>query len=242
MVGRALDRDGSRSAGRGRHGRSGDRGRGAYRWAYDSAVRPMNRHLRSIVVAAMALGLCLAAGGPVLAECMDQRNRWPTFAEVAPSAQRIVVGTVGGDLHGYASSPWFDLRVDEVLRGSSPATVEIRRLVSGVPLTGEQSCRDDAVLYARRGDVIAIAYDGRLAGVAGPVTTVAWVRGDPDPFVVGAQRLTLAAVRNLASLPQTATAPFGDPGGGDPGDPLRDVLLLVAAGGGGWMTLRRLAR
>jgi hypothetical protein len=140
---------------------------------------------------------------PALAECTGQVNRWPSFSVVAPSARRIVVGEVRGNLHGYVISPWFDFRVTHALRGGATGLTGVRRLRSGLPLVGSGACRGAAVLYARQGDVIAIAYGGRLPGKADRVTAVAWIEGKPTRLVPGGERLTLAAVRRLAELPRT---------------------------------------
>ncbi|MDQ3447616.1 MAG: hypothetical protein M3432_00355 [Chloroflexota bacterium] len=83
-------------------------------------------------------------------------------------------------------------------------------LRSGIPLQGSPACRRDAYLYARVGDVIAVAFDGRLPGVPNLTTTAAWIEGRPHGSLVpGPERLTIEEVRRLASLPDTATAATG---------------------------------
>jgi len=92
----------------------------------------MIRSVRWIATVPIAFGLILASTPSALAECDMQQNRWPLFAHVAPSAKRIVVGTVF-NVRSTGFYPWFDLRINQVLRGSAPDVLEIRRLKSGLP-------------------------------------------------------------------------------------------------------------
>ena len=98
----------------------------------------------------------------------------------------------------------FDLRVIEVVRGRSASVLEFREPVrSGAPL---KFCQDSH-LYVNAGDVIALAFDARVAGYPKPVIAVAWLSSTPDPFSMpGVERLTIQDVRALAGAPATDIA------------------------------------
>jgi hypothetical protein len=167
------------------------------------------RDLLCSIAAAASLALLLAF--PAAAECTAQTNAFPDFSAVAPTARTIVVGTVGGDFHGFAESARFDLAVSDVVRGDAPSVMAIAGLRSGLPLDGSPVCRQNAHLYARSGNVIALALGGRLAGTSGPVNGVAWIEGTFPSGVLmpHPQRLTLDTVRRLASLPSTDSSTTG---------------------------------
>ena len=165
----------------------------------------------------------LGAASPVVAECTGF-DSWPSFREAARTADRIVVGEVV-EAYSLDSADLvlrFKLRVVEVLRGRSGPVIEFSEPVkSGAPI---KRCTD-SILRVHVGDVIAFAFDARIAESSGPVLTVAWIRGAPDRFSMpGVERLTLKDVRMLAGAPATDTA--------DPRDiPARTVPvapLLVA--------------
>lgn len=182
------------------------------------------------------LGTLVAATGlstsPALAECVNQANFFPKFTKVAPTAKRIIVGTVGRDQNGhYPTSPVFDFHVDEVLRGTSPSDIRIFALRSGLPPRGAAGCFRDAHVYARTGDVIALAFDGRLPGFARRVTTVAWIEGMPDEFAMQhVQKLSLEEVRRIAALPDTSTTTPDDSGRNASGFLLGSAVLGLTAG------------
>jgi hypothetical protein len=145
---------------------------------------------------------------PVLAECGLQTNAFPPFTEVASTARRVVIGTVVEPLRGHTGTvATFRVRVDAVLRGDAPASIAVLGIRSGLPLQGSPACRANAFLYARKGDVLAIAFGGRFDGHGG-VNTAAWIEGRPRrDRVVGVETLTLAQVRRaVAGLPPTSTA------------------------------------
>ncbi len=149
--------------------------------------------VRIVILASLALGLTGASTQPVAAECVSF-TPWPSFLEVAPTAKRIVVGTVAATPQG-GGQP-FTLEVEEVLRGSAPGTMHIKGVESGVP-PGRSACIGQ--LIARFGDRIAIAFDGRAKGVKGRVTTAAWIQGEPSPLAMrGAETLTIEEVRAAA--------------------------------------------
>lgn len=194
----------------------------------------MNRRIRWLTGTVLAAGLCLGVSAPAFAECMGQPNRWPAFADVAPTAERIIVGTVvehTGFDRGSLNLVGYRVSVDEVLRGPAHESVEVNGLKSGLPLVGSGSCRQNAYLYARVGDVIAFAFDGRLPGVAGPVNTAAWIEGRPRRnSVPGPQLLTLAEVRYFTTLPETATSAVGRGPSSAPGPAdWRPFLVVLAA-------------
>lgn len=176
----------------------------------------MSRAIKCSVTVVVLSGLILVPVGPVAAECVGQPNRWPEFSEVAPTAKRIVVGTVVQSARRDPTEPTpvFTLRVDEILRGSAPESIEVRSLRSGLPLAGDRACRRDATLYANVGDVVALAYRGKTAQSGARVTTVAWLGGRPGRLNPGAERSTLADVRRLAgagpvpTVSEHTTAPF----------------------------------
>jgi len=94
--------------------------------------------------------------------------------------------------------------VDEVVRGAAPDELEIRGLKSGLPLVGSQGCRQNAMLHADTGDVLAIAFDGTVDGRTG-VNTAAWISGERS--VRGASDLSLAEMKRFArALPDTGIA------------------------------------
>jgi hypothetical protein len=147
---------------------------------------------------------------------MDQVNEFPPYTEVAPTADRVIIGTVVGDLSGPGApdpNGSFVLRVDQVLKGSVPDTLELSMVRSGLPLRGAPSCRGDAYLKVRVGDVLAIAFHGRFDGQR-DVNTAAWVEGRPvRDLVPGAQVLSLREARRAATeLPPTDTVPLSDTG------------------------------
>ena len=165
---------------------------------------------RGAGVPACAAAVILLLGGliavappdPVHADHGCARAPWPSFREVAPSAERVVVGTVAEDLYQPDADPtwWFRLDVEEVLRGAPATTIEVRALTSGVPkrLATDPHCDENPDLQARVGDRIAIAFDGHMDDVKRPVTTVAFIEGRRG-LNPGAERLTLAAVRRIAA-------------------------------------------
>lgn len=168
-----------------------------------------------LLASAVAVVLSLMGTSPAIAECSHQRNMWPAFTDVAPTAKRVVIGTVieGRDQFERGSHVAYVLRIDETLRGSAPASMVITGLRSGLRLIGWEACRSASYLSGRVGDILAIAFRGRLPGIERRVSTAAWIHGRPDPLhVLGAQRLTLREVR-LATmrLPPTSSDPSPAP-------------------------------
>ncbi len=163
---------------------------------------------RGAVALALLLALLIVpAARPVAADHGCTRAPWPSFREVAPTARRVVVGTVSEDLwrtDAPQRTYWFTLDVDEVLRGSSPARLEIKSLRSGLPrrIVTDPHCEEYPMLWTNVGKRIAIAFDGRVPGIAKRVSTVAFI--DPAQGRQGAERLTLRQARRA-----TGTAPDG---------------------------------
>ena len=159
-----------------------------------------------LVAIAVAMGWLALGVSPVAADHGCAHTPWPRFSELAPTARRIIVGTVVeyeheppphlSDRGTYASSVAFRLRVDEVLRGRARERLWVAHLTSGMPLRDSRAkC---GWLSASLGDRIAIAFRGRVEGVDHPVTTVAWVDERPSLEKQGVERLTLKRVRALA--------------------------------------------
>jgi hypothetical protein len=163
----------------------------------------------------LAIGLLATGSSAALAECINQQNKFPAFTSVAPTASRVVIGTVEPK---HSSGRWtssFFLHVTDRLRGSAPDVVSVESVHSGLPSAGPGTCYSDAVISASAGDVIAIAYNGRLGAYPGrEITTVAWIDGKSLAMSMhGVQHLTrhqvLAAVAppDTSALVDTAAAP-----------------------------------
>lgn len=194
------------------------------------------------LAAAMALVATALAMSPVAsrAECVSQPNRFPDFADVAPTARTVVIGTVV-ETRPYPDedSVVFSLRVDDVVRGDPAATMDIEVLRSGLPRRGSDACRASAALHVRVGDVIALALDGRL-GARRNVNAAAWIKGGPDEWVPGVRVMTRAAVIAAAqAMPPTDAAPTGSHP--DVVDLISVALRSVAAWWDGLMGVARQA-
>lgn len=177
----------------------------------------MNARRASGIPVAIALAGLFTLSTPVASECIGPWTPMPSFTEVAPTAERVVVGTVVRDLGNTQGldeeggvTPSFEMEVDTVLRGPDPGrtlTMDIVR--TGVPQTGQ--CGSPTVV-ATVGDRIAVAFDGRLPGHRRPITAVAWITGEPDELAAEkAEVLTMSEVRRaLLPLPDTSTAGSAD--------------------------------
>ena len=154
-------------------------------------MRIVQRLTSSILGTTLVLAALLVHATPAAAECTGQANRWPSFDAVAPSARQVVIGRVSGTNKGSETdgSPVFTLKVEEVLRGTAPAVIEVSSLRSGLPLHGGPACRRDATLRAGPGDRIALALGGRLSGIKGRVNTAVWIEGRPDTHINPGLRL-----------------------------------------------------
>jgi hypothetical protein len=205
-----------------------------------------------MVVAAMAVGLAFAWVGPVAAEC---DGPIPSFREVAPTARTIVIGDVtavhpGGLTNGGSGDRWsrFTLAVRFVVRGSAPATMRVRDLPT-------QPCAPG--LIARRGDRIAIAFDGQAFTPAMAVNAAAWIDGEPPyagpTWLSHFESVTADAVFRLAGIDPPATdtsvaeepADAEEPGGAaDPAafDPWPWIELLLISSGVAFLLLSRRER
>lgn len=166
--------------------------------------RKFRRFGRRLVVALLAAAALTSGATPVGAEC---QGPVPSFRDVAPTAQRVLIGDVvavqtGGltEPDGSGHSSRFTLRVRYVPRGTAPAVMEISDLPT-------QPCA--GVMVARVGDRIALALDGTDYTPPIPVNTIAWIRGSPpfnDPMF---ETITVAEVYALLGLapPPTSTVP-----------------------------------
>lgn len=184
-------------------------------------------------------GLLALVGVPsVLADC-TQLSPWPSFSRYAPSAERILIGTVvwtpGGEVNGR-----FTLRVDEVLRGSAPATIEFDNFRSGAP---QPICPEDSYLRVHEvGERLAFADGASLPGVDHPVALVAYVKPSrPNTGLLPKmERLSEAEVRAIALLPPTDTVEITDTQGAT--DPALLVMLGAALFGALASVRRQAAR
>jgi hypothetical protein len=206
----------------------------------------MRNRSRSLLFVGSIVALFLASTSPTAAECGFPLTPMPPFDKVAARAERIVVGQVIDDLERSPGDPMSDaplvafrLEVQEVIRGSAPDTLDILALRTRAPNTSR--CPDVPFVYATVGDVIAIAFNGRMPGVRHPVTAAAWIEGQPDRYLVPqAQQLTLARVRVLGreALPPTDTVDRDDdPRGGTIG--ILGGLGVLAAAVAGAIAFRR---
>lgn len=191
------------------------------RHAYDTDVwrRANRRGLAALLMAALiGATLTTTAGTSVSADHGCNVARWPDFARIAPSARRIIVGTVTEplrDIREFADvrdyplsdpSESFRLRVDEVLRGRAPQSIKVSHLRSGLPRRDPR--RECGKLEAKVGDRLVLAFDGRLPGRARRINTAAWIEGDPSISNQPAGQLTLGQARRLAGhAPDGSTLP-----------------------------------
>jgi hypothetical protein len=157
--------------------------------------------LLAATVATMGLALWLGVGTrPAAAEC---DGPFPDFRKLTRTAERIVIGDVvelrGGGawdpLEGGIASR-FTLQIRYVVRGDSPAVVEIKDLPT-------QPCA--SVVGVRLGDRIALALGGLDFQPPKRVNMVAWIDAvPPDGFGPGtiseASNLSVAEVYALVGL------------------------------------------
>ena len=200
----------------------------------------------TIVATALVLGALLVHGTSVVAECTGQPNRWPDFEEVAPTARQVVIGRVTDTNIGNEVDelPVFTLEVEEVLRGTAPAVVEVSSLRSGLPLRGFSSCRRTATLNARPGDRIALAIGGRIPAKPGRVNTAVWIEGGPKEVInPGLRTMEFNEVRRIMGLgPLPSSTPSLVPPSGTPrASPLAEGSLdwrqtLPSQGPRGWIS------
>lgn len=183
------------------------------------------------------IALCGSAG-PSLAECVSQVNRFPDYADVAPTARTVVIGTVVETRpNAEEASGLFRLRIDDVIRGDPPATLDIEALRSGLARRGESACRNDAFLHARTGDVIALALDGRLDGRRN-IHTAVWIEGRPSEWDPGIRVMSRErAIAAATALPATDTLPT-EPSPAQAGDDTTWLVLLSLATLGAYWRLR----
>ncbi|HET7183013.1 MAG TPA: hypothetical protein VFI15_12345 [Candidatus Limnocylindrales bacterium] len=183
----------------------------------------------------------MGAAGPVSAECTGF-DSWPSFADAAPVAERVFIATV---VESYADDSTdhallFRLRVDDVLHGQVPSSIEYHDVVrSGAPLV---VC-SDSMLRVRVGDVWAFADGAHVNPYQQKVLAVAIVNrdlNDVEQFLMpGVERLSRSAIQRLVDLPPTDALPaqLTAPSWSNP------WLVPALAFGGGpvalWWALRR---
>jgi MYXO-CTERM domain-containing protein len=182
-----------------------------------------------------AAGLTAATARPVSASC---DGPIPSFREFAAAASRIVIGRVTAV---DSTAPWrddegrssrFTLRIDYVVRGESPATMEVRDAAF-------LGCADHIVI-ARVGDEIALAFDvPGLLGEGSLSTIPAWVKGTPMEWG-GAETITVREVFSLVGKtvpPATSTDAATSAPGSTPIWPAFGVLAAFLATA--WVQRRR---
>lgn len=186
---------------------------------------PLRRVLAAVLVSCSVLLGVMTPSHVALAEC-GFPNRWPSFAEVAPLSDTVLVGTVTRIVsywrHDLVGT--FVVRVDDVLKGDAGARVRL----SDVYTTG--GCVV-SWLVVRRGDRLAVALGGD-SDVNGPVSAVAFLSPLPrysDMSWAGMRRLTMAQVREAVGLPATDTAPSGAEGAAPPVPPAPALAALARA-------------
>jgi hypothetical protein len=141
-------------------------------------------------------------GDEAVARCPNFED-WPSFAEFAPSARRVIVGTVSGAVEGMAT----EIQVEEVLRGRSRQIVDLDRLRSRLPRGSEETCAFDGTIRADVGDRLAIAFNGRVEGWPGLLDTAALVDAASDhPNESDLERFATPDVHRL-----TGVSPEDDP-------------------------------
>lgn len=125
---------------------------------------------RLVLTVALALGTLMSMAAPASAaqdECADARA-WPSFAEVAPTARSIFLVKVTRSVDGIAEKA----RSLEVMKGASPATIDLRRLQPG---RTSDACLEPIGPFAQVGNRLLIAYDGTAPDRAGSIDAVAHV-------------------------------------------------------------------
>ena len=192
------------------------------------------RLVRLLAPALASLTLLLAS--PVAADC---NGPYPSFTAVAPTANRIVYGTVVRvEPIDAGWSTRFRLRGWSILGGLRPTEVWVRGVLS-------QPC--SGPLLARVSDRIAIAFDGVAFDTKVPANAIAWIGGQP-PDMVGIELLTVAEVFAAAGVaapeviptpPPTTTAPSADPSLAGSVSWLWSISLSVVGIGALGMALRR---
>lgn len=153
----------------------------------------------------LLVAACGVAAGPVAAEC---DGPYPSFRAALPTAQQVVIGDViavrkGGGwdpAKGSGEASRFTLKVLYVPRGTAPARMEVVDLPT-------QPCASEVLV--RKGDRVALLFDGTDFTPAVTVNVAAWIRGTPQDFP-GVETTTVAEVYRLLGLdpPDTSTAPL----------------------------------
>ena len=188
-------------------------------------MRVPRRGIRAISTLLGGVALLAVTAVPVAAECT---GGLAPFRDAAPTAGRILIGTVTRVVPGIATdgvgrSPWFTVRVTDVVRGPRVTTLDVRDLAPG--------CSGDQITAAG-GEVIALAIDAHGPGRWGTFSTVAWIHA--AGYVRPANRITRAEVLVLASVaPETnIVQPMTAGGGGLP--PLLPLAVAAVIGTAVW--------
>lgn len=178
------------------------------------------RTLRAWVGSSLLVSLLVAgsvgftSASPVVAEC-PSHDPWPRMREAAPSAKRVVIGTVREATTeqlwegGPRASTDIRLEVTEHVKGGGADLIDLGAV------TTKGNCITSR-LWVKEGDRIAVAFGGRADGIAGPVSSVAFVGREPRRSNGRSmERVSVKQVRQLAALPAGPLLFFvADDGGG----------------------------
>ncbi len=153
----------------------------------------------------VVVGLLVLSGAPALVAPVDAEcdGPYPSFREVAPGAERVVVGQVVAT----RPSDWgtddlrssrFTLQAWSLKDGLGPFSLDVDDVRS-------QPCAGD--LVAAVGDQVAIAFDGRAFSTAVRANAIAWISGQP-PDLAGVEVVSLPQIYELLQLPMPAAIPL----------------------------------
>lgn len=208
---------------------------------------------RRPVFAGLAAVAALLLGSAATARAECPYFVIPPATQAAGSARDLFVGTVVDNPGGQVDD--FRLRVDLVLRGSAQVG-EVRRFTMLNPGWPPLSNADGTVsldqqglpfmpcapIRAWKGNVIVLALDALAPDGKTRYNAASWISGDV-PFETDLPRTTLAEIKRLAGVPDTATLAQLDQGPpGSDVNPLPPLLLGAGLSIGAAIGWRRAAR
>jgi hypothetical protein len=160
-----------------------------------------------VLALALVLGFAAlqATAPPARAECLFL-DHWPSFDEVAPVAETVMLGEVvedrTPDMQG-GRLGHFGFLVQEVYRGdvNTGSIVDVAYLPPSPP---PALC--PTYLRPMLGEILVIAI-----GAPGPegstLNSAAWLRGAPDEMMQGLGKITRGDLRAMFDLPTTDASP-----------------------------------
>jgi hypothetical protein len=206
---------------------------------------------RRSVVAGVAMWAVLLLGSPGAARAECPYFPIPPATGAAGSARELIVGTVVGNVDGQIDD--FRLRVDMVLRGSGrPGEVHHFNLLypgwppetnpDGTAVLDDQGrpFMPCAPIPAWKGDVIVLALGALAPDGKTRYNAASWLSGDV-PNYPQLPRTTLAEIKRLAAVPDTATLAASAEPSPRPGPAGVPLLLLAGLGAGAAIGWRRAA-